>query len=366
MREAKEIVLVLDTDNTIVEANDFALEAYGYSRGELIGRTVDVFRVPQAEVSVAERTRQLEEKGGHLTFASRHRRSDGVEFPAEVSLSILTIEDETYYLEIVRDVGERAAAERVRGEAALRDSEARYRELFENSLSGFALHEVVLDEDGEPADYVFLAANPAFEEQSGLKVADVLGARATDVVPGLRETGLIERYGRVAQTGEPERFETHFDALGRYFDIQVVSPRPGQFATIFIDITQRRQAEADVARFSQRFEATVMASPLAIVALDGRRRVQLWNPAASAVFGWSAEEAIGEPARFIPPESMEQAEALADALQRRLVGGEQFAGLDLPCVRKDGRRIHTSVSLALMRDEDGRAGQRPHDRRRRD
>jgi PAS domain S-box-containing protein len=598
MREAKEIVLLLGTDNTIVEANDFALEAYGYSRGELIGRSVDAFRVPQAEVTVADRTRQLEEKGGHLTFESLHRRSDGVEFPVEVSLSVLAIEGEKYFLEIVRDVGERAAAD-----AALRESEARYRTLFENSLSGFALHEVVLGEGGEPVDYVFLAANPAFEEQSGLKVADVLGARATDVVPGLRETGLIERYGKVALTGEPQRFEAYIPALRRHFDIQVVSPRPQQFATIFIDVTQRREAEetvsgffgsspvglfildrdlcfargnetfarfndlpagdhagrrlrdlseefadflepsvarvidtgealdgievrgpspgpghppphalvnvfpitgpeggvglvggvvvditaakraeadlrenkaflehilsvtpdliyifdidgqrnvfsnremldvlryspeeilaigrdvlvrllhpddrqamaehrarahtladgdvleieyrmrradgewrilhgrdavfsrdregrvsqlvgtaqdvtdqrhaeADLARLSQRFEATVMASPLAIVSLGVDRQVKLWNPAASSVFGWSAEEAVGHPARFIPSDSLEQ----AVALQRRLLGGEQFSGLDLPCVRKDGRRIHTSVSLALMQSEDG-------------
>ena len=201
MREAKEIVLLLDKDNTIVEANDFALEAYGYSRGELIGRSVDALRVPQAEISLADRTRRLEDEGGHLTFANLHRRRDGVEFPVEISLSMLTIEGEKHYLEIVRDVGERAAAD-----AALRESEARYRTLFENSLSGFALHEVVLGEDGEPVDYVFLAANPAFEEQSGLKVADVLGARATDVVPGLRETGLIERYGSVALTGRPPAF----------------------------------------------------------------------------------------------------------------------------------------------------------------
>jgi PAS domain S-box-containing protein len=249
MREGEEIVLLLDTDNTVVEANDFALGVYGYSRGELIGRTVDAFRVPQAEVTVADRTRQLEEKGGHLTFASLHRRRDGVEFPVEVSLSVLTIEGEKYYLEIVRDVGERVAAD-----AALRESESRYRTLFENSLSGFALHEVVLDEDGEPVDYVFLAANPAFEEQSGLKVADVLGARATDVVPGLRETGLIERYGRVSLTGDPQRFEAYVPALGRHFDIQVVSPRPRQFATIFTDVTDHRANVVRLARLTRLYQ----------------------------------------------------------------------------------------------------------------
>jgi len=98
---------------------------------------------------------------------------------------------------------------------------------------------------------------------------------------------------------------------------------------------------------SQRFEATVMASPLAMVALGGDRRVQLWNPAAAAIFGWSATEVIGEAPPFIPADSMAQ----ADALQERLLAGEQFSGLDLPCVRKDGARIHTSASFALMRGD---------------
>ena len=343
MQEAKEIVLLLDKQNTIVEANDYALATYGYARDQLIGKDVDIFRVPQAGVTVADRTRQLEEAGGHLTFESLHRRSDGVEFPVEVGLSYVIIEGEEYFLEVVRDIGERKAAD-----AALRDSEARYRTLFENALSGFALHEVILDEAGEPVDFVILAANPAFETQTGLAVADLVGRRGLDVIPGLAETGLVERFGRVALTGEPERFETYASGLGRHLDQQVVSPRRGQFALLVLDVTERRQAEADLVRFSQRFEATVMASPLAIVALDAQQRVQLWNPAASAVFGWSAEEAVGRPARFIPPESMEQ----AGALQRRLAAGEQFSGLDLPCVRKDGRRIHSSVSLALMRDED--------------
>ena len=252
MREVKEIVLLVDRRNTVVEANDYALETYGYSRDQLVGKDVEAFRVPQEGVTVADRTRQLDEAGGHLTFESVHRRSDGVEFPVEVSLSIIAIEGEEYFLEIVRDIGERAATD-----AALRESEARYRTLFENSLSGFALHEVVLGEDGQPVDYVFLAANPAFEEQSGLKVADVRGARATDVVPGLRETGLIERYGRVALTGEPQRFEAYIPALRRHFDIQVVSPRPRQFATIFIDVTQRREAERQLEALNSDLERRV-------------------------------------------------------------------------------------------------------------
>ena len=197
-------------------------------------------------------------------------------------------------------------------------------------------------------DFVILAVNPAFETQTGLAVADLVGKRGLDVIPGLAESGLVQRFGAVAMTGEAERFEMWAPGLGRFLDQQVVSPRRGQFALIVLDVTEQRAAEAKLARLSQRFEATVMASPLAMVALGGDRRVQLWNPAAAAIFGWSAAEVTGKPVPFIPADSMAQ----ADALQERLLAGEQFAGLDLPCVRKDGARIHTSASFALMRSED--------------
>ena len=239
MREAKEIVLLVDRDNKVVEANDYALATYGYSRDDLVGTDIGTFRVPQPGVTAADRTRQLVEAGGHLTFESVHRRSDGVEFPVEVGLSIVAVEGEEYFLEIVRDIGERKAAD-----AALRDSEERYRTVFENATSGFALHEVVLDEAGEPVDFVVLAANPAFETQTGLAVADLVGKRGLDVIPGLAESGLVQRFGRVALTGEAERFEMWASGLGRYLDQQVVSPRRGQFALIVLDITEQRSAEA--------------------------------------------------------------------------------------------------------------------------
>ena len=147
---------------TVLEANDYALATYGYSRDQLVGKDVEVFRVAQPDVTVADRTRQLEEAGGHLTFESLHRRSDGVEFPVEVGLSIVATRGEEHFLEVVRDVGERKAAD-----AALREGEARYRTVFESATSGFTLNQVILDAAGEPVDFVILAANPAFGTQTG-------------------------------------------------------------------------------------------------------------------------------------------------------------------------------------------------------
>ncbi len=129
-----------------------------------------------------------------------------------------------------------------RAGAALQESEERYRRLFESMNEGFALHELLYDESGEPCDYRFLDINPAFERQTGLKRQDVIGRTVREVLPDI-ESLWITRYGEVALSGTPAHFESHSSALGRSYEIFAYRPAPGQFATIFLDVTARRQAE---------------------------------------------------------------------------------------------------------------------------
>jgi PAS domain S-box-containing protein len=115
--------------------------------------------------------------------------------------------------------------------------------LFKYSQNGFALHKIVTDEQNHPVDYIFLEINPAFEALTGLKASQILGKRVTGILPGIEKSGLIEKYGQVALTQTPDRFEFWSEHLERFYDISIFSPCPGQFITLFTDISQQKQTE---------------------------------------------------------------------------------------------------------------------------
>ena len=130
-----------------------------------------------------------------------------------------------------------------------RDSEQRYRGLFEHLNSAYALHEVVVDADGKPVDYRFLAMNPAFCALLGLDPARAIGARATEMFPLIASdpADWIGRLGRVALTGEAASFEQRSVTSGRWFEVVAYRHAPGQFAVIARDISDRRRLEEELA-----------------------------------------------------------------------------------------------------------------------
>jgi len=123
-----------------------------------------------------------------------------------------------------------------------RRAEQNYRILFREMLDGFALHEIICDTEGNPADYRFLAVNPAFERMTNMKEDDILGRTILEIMPGI-ERYWIETYGGVALTGEPVFFENYSADLKKHFEVTAFRSEPNQFACIFADITERRLAE---------------------------------------------------------------------------------------------------------------------------
>lgn len=146
---------------------------------------------------------------------------------------------------LVEQVAERtwAAVTRARLQRALRESEERYRLLFDSIDQGLCTLQIIHGEDGEPVDYVFTDANQAFERQTGLVGA--IGKHMRELAPEQEQHGL-DIYGRVAHTGVAERFEMRARALGRYYDafaFRIGHPQQTQVAVLFYDITDRKHHE---------------------------------------------------------------------------------------------------------------------------
>jgi PAS domain S-box-containing protein len=183
--------------------------------------------------------------------AVRGLRLNGDEFPMEASISQIQVNGRKIYTAILRDI-----TERKRAEEALRESESKFRTLFETMNEGFSINEILCNEAGEPYDLRYLEVNPAFEIQTGLKAADVLGRTTLELFPGA-EPIWFERYGKVALTGEPAHFEAQFGPLGRWFEVNAYQTEPGRFAAVFFDTTERKRAQEELSRLNADLEKRV-------------------------------------------------------------------------------------------------------------
>ena len=125
---------------------------------------------------------------------------------------------------------------------ALRQSEERYRSLFNSMGQGFALFENICDETGAPLESRFVDVNPAFERLIGLKRDDVVGRRGRDVFPAdFAQWG--EMYRRVVLTGQPVAVSHTLSSTNRHFEVFAFQPSPRHFAVLFHDVTDNRMLE---------------------------------------------------------------------------------------------------------------------------
>lgn len=169
-------------------------------------------------------------------------------------------------------------------------------------LDGFALHRIVLDSEGRPTDYVFLEANQAFQEFTGLHREAVIGKRVTEVLPGITESAFdwIGTYGRVALTGEPVAFEQYFEPLDRWYEVKAYCPERGYFAALFHDITERTRAERDrtsllveLRHRAIQLEAVVESTQAQFALLDREMRFLMVNSAYERRSGHTRDELLG-------------------------------------------------------------------------
>ncbi len=227
-----------------------------------------------------------------------------------------------------------------------RKAEKEYRTLFRQMLDGFALHEIICDGNGKPADYRFLAVNPAFEQMTGLKSEDILGKTILQALPET-ESFWIETYGNVALTGEPKFFESYAKTLDRYYQVSAFSPEPGKFACIFTDITDRKRAEKRLRESEEKFRNLFDHSSDAIMIHDLKGRFLEVNDVACERLGYSRDELMG-----MSPMNIDAPEFAGKARDRiKTIKQEGRLVFESAHLRRDGSVIPVEINSRIIRYE---------------
>ena len=240
---------------------------------------------------------------------------------------------------------------RAKAEEALRLGEQRYHSLFQALGEGFALHEVICDDDGAPCDYRFLEANPAFERLTGLSRSHIIGKTVMEILPET-EPEWIETYGQVALTGQPITFQRHHTELNRHYEVYAFSPQPGRFATLFLDITARQKAEEAFEQERYLLHTLMDNVPDRIYFKDAESRFIATNRAVAKLFNLEdPAQAVGKrDADFFSTEHARQ--ALADE-QRVIRTGKPLIGKVEKETWPDGHVTWAWTTKMPLRDSKG-------------
>jgi PAS domain S-box-containing protein len=176
-------------------------------------------------------------------------------------------------------------------------NQIRYQNLFSSMLNGFALHRIIVDAAGQPVDFEYLEANHAFEKMTGLTRKEIIGRRATEVLPGLKKDSFdwIGTYGKVALDNQKMQFEQYSQPLGKWYNITAYSPSKGEFATVLEDITERKKNENVVRENQERMDTIFNSIQAGIMVIDRETHTIAYvNEAAVKMVGYTREQLLDQ------------------------------------------------------------------------
>ncbi len=323
-----------------LRANEQYCKLLGYAKSELIGMDIRDL-VPADEVNDRAHERLQVAAGEMATSINelRYIRKDGTMLWVNRSLSVVrdAAGQPKYFISVIEDISVRKQVDEARGRLAA---------VAESSNDAIFIRNV---------DGCIVYWNDGARRMYGYAMDEAVGKESEFLVPPDRQDERRQNWEKLQQGLTLANFETvRLRKDGTRIDVSIsVSPvrdHNGQFigiATVARDITARKQADNARALLA----AIVDGSSDAIVSRSLDRRVLSWNRGAERLFGYRAEEVIGESISFlIPPDRMEE------AARNRAKIEQASPVIDLETVRlaKGGRRIDVSLSQSPVYDEHGK------------
>ncbi len=332
------------SDGMIIHWNEGYSHITGYKAEDMKGKTsldINLWKNPDDRQEVVNR---LLKSGVCNNYEAVFRLKDGSEIIGIMSAKIISLLGVPHIISITRNI-----TEKTRADELIKNSEIKFRSLFENMTEGVALHEILYDNSGNAIDYKIIDVNKAYERHTGLSSINVLGRLASEVYSSFPPPYLKE-YSEVVSTGKPYIFETYYSNFKKHYSISIISPAKGQFATVFLDLTEQKNAENELRiseeKFKNFFEQSVVGK--SITSIDGKL---MTNKSFSEITGYSKEELNKINWRDIThPDDIERDSKIIKSI---IDGEKESARWIKRYIHKSGKTVWVDIGTALEKDLNG-------------
>jgi PAS domain S-box-containing protein len=328
---ATPIGLAYICDRVFVKVNDESCRITGYTRAELVGQKTRMVYDTEADyAAVGDFSLAQAGRPGAEPMELRLRHKQGMLLDIQLNFASLVPGDASCGLvATLIDITERKKAER-----ALKESEARFQAIFNQSPMAIVL--------SDPVTGIYVDVNESFSAISGFSKESVLGKSSIEL--GFLDPGERVRMLEVmSRDGVIDREEvTTTDSAGNA-KVSLVSTRLIEVCGVsyalhmLLDITARKQAENALRDSEEQQRLYINRLPIACILWSNDFKAQSWNPAAERIFGYSEAEALGRSANeLIVPEWVH---ATTDMIWNRLMEGSLYPSSINENVTKDGRVV---------------------------
>lgn len=283
-----EGVWALDAEGRTIYTNPCMAEMLGYTSDEMMGRHLFEFMDGEGKIR-AGRNIDRRKQGVREQHEVEYLRKDGSKLYALLNSSPL-FDAHGKYLGAIAGVMDITAKKKA--EASVRESEVKYRKLFDHMTCGVAIQEAVLDTAGRVEDLRIIKVNPAFERMLGVSSADLVGM-TTRQFNQWADPAWIEVYGRVALEGITDDFEFLFPGTNRWYSIHAYSPEHGMVAMMITDITEKKMAICTLAQSVENYRAAAASLSEGILIADPSGIMTMVSPQIASLLGYSQGEMAG-------------------------------------------------------------------------